>query len=56
MGLLKALLSIAIISYVYYYMTYFPQKVKKVPYIGKIIYDKNPLIIIIITLVILHLL
>lgn len=55
MGLLKALLSIVIIVYLYYYMTNYPKRVKNIPYIGNFIYDKNPLIIIIIALVILHL-
>ena len=56
MGLFKALLSIVAICIIYYYMTSYPDKVESIPIIGEYIYDKNPLIVIIITLVVISLL
>ena len=56
MGLFKALLSIVAIYIIYYYMTSYPDKVKNIPIIGEYIYDKNPLIVIIVTLLVINLL
>jgi len=56
MGLLKAVISIVMCVYIYRYITYKPEEVRKIKYIGEYIVNQNPLIIIIISLILLNLL
>lgn len=56
MGLLKAVLSIIISVWVYRYITQYPEKVRNIKYIGNMLADQNPFLVIIVLLVILNLL
>jgi len=55
MGLLKAVLSIAMCFYIYRYITDKPNEVRKIKFIGDYLVAQNPLIIIIISLILLNL-
>lgn len=54
MGLLKAVISIALCIWIYKYITNEPEKVKKIPYIGDFVANSNPLLIVIICLILLN--
>ncbi len=54
MGLLKAVISIALCIWIYKYITNEPEKVKKIPYIGDFVANSNPLLVVIICLILLN--